>query len=178
MLQESVWQVSIVLMALLLFVFAFVFANSRRRAEDYTPLQKRAYRIRTRLFWALMLTLGPAMIYNLIDLPYDAARANVGASAEVQLVDAVGYQWRWELSRDRLATGQPVEFRITSADVNHGFGIYDTHMRLVAQAQAMPGYTNKLRHTFTEAGTYRILCMEYCGVAHHNMIAELRVGIR
>lgn len=178
MLQESVWQISLVLMGLLAFAFAFVHANSHRREQEYAPLQKRAYRLRTRLFWALVLTLGPAMIYNLIDLPYGAARAGMGAESGLQVVDAVGYQWRWELSRNQLAAGQPVEFRITAADVNHGFGIYDTQMRLVAQAQAMPGYVNKLRHTFNQEGTYRILCMEYCGVAHHNMIAEIQVANR
>jgi cytochrome c oxidase subunit 2 len=87
----------------------------------------------------------------------------------------VGYQWRWELSRTEVIAGQPVEFRITSADVNHGFGIYDTNLRLVAQTQAMPGYTNTLRHTFDAEGTYRILCMEYCGLAHHNMVTEIKV---
>lgn len=175
MLQESVWQISLVLMGLLLLAFAFVYLNSGRRQQDYAPLQKRAYRLRARLFWALALTLGPAMIYNLIDLPYDAARAGISTGTQLQVVDAVGYQWRWELSRSEVVAGQPVEFRIRSEDVNHGFGVYDQSMKLVAQAQAMPGYVNKLRHTFTEEGTYRILCMEFCGLAHHNMIAEVRV---
>ena len=64
---------------------------------------------------------------------------------------------------------------VTSADVNHGFGIYDADLRLVAQTQAMPGYTNRLRHTFAAEGTYRVLCMEYCGLVHHNMITEIKV---
>jgi cytochrome c oxidase subunit 2 len=48
-------------------------------------------------------------------------------------------------------------------------------MRIVAQTQAMPGYTNVLRYTFTEAGTYRVLCLEYCGAAHHVMAADIKV---
>ncbi|HUX30252.1 MAG TPA: cytochrome C oxidase subunit II [Thiobacillus sp.] len=162
-------------MTLVAFGFAFVAINSGTREEDYAPLQKRAYRLRTRLFWALVLVFGPVMIYTLVDLPYDAGRAGSEAGA-VQVVEATGYQWRWELSRDHVAKDQPVEFRVTSADVNHGFGIYGPDMHLVAQTQAMPGYTNVVRYTFSKEGTYRILCLEYCGVAHHNMMAEFKVG--
>jgi cytochrome c oxidase subunit II len=71
--------------------------------------------------------------------------------------------------------GKAVEFHVTGSDVNHGFGIYDPQLRLVAQTQAMPGYTNVLRHTFTKPGSYKILCLEYCGLAHHTMMAEFNV---
>lgn len=157
--------------------FMFVALKSGRRADDYTPMQVRAYRIRTRLFWLLVLVLGPTMIYNLADLPYSAAHARPHASgAQPLVIEATGYQWRWELSSKHITVGRPVEFRVTSADINHGFAIYDTDMHLVAQTQAMPGYTNKLNYTFTKKGTYKILCLEYCGIAHHNMITELVVG--
>lgn len=175
MTQIIAWQVSLVLMALVAFGFAFVAINSGTREEDYSPLQQRAYRFRARLFWTLVLVFGPVMVYTLLDLPYSAGRAQAGTAA-VQVVEATGSQWRWELSRDRVAANQPVEFRVTSTDINHGFGIYDNDMHLVAQTQAMPGYTNTLRHTFTKDGTYKILCMEYCGIAHHNMMSEIKVG--
>ena len=174
MLHDTVWLISLVLMGLILAVFLFVYSQSHVREDDYTPLQKRAYRLRTRLFWVLVLTLFPAMIYNLVDLPYGIARAQGGGEAG-QVIDAVGHQWRWDLSRDEVRAGEPVVFRVTSNDVNHGFGIYDTDLKLVAQVQAMPGYTNTVRHTFERAGTYRALCMEYCGLVHHNMISEIKV---
>lgn len=174
-MQEIAWQLSLVLMTLVAFGFGFVAINSGVRVEDYTPLQKRAYRIRSKLFWTLVAVLGPVMIYTLLDLPYAATRAG-NRAGPAQVVEATGYQWRWELSRDRVVRDQPVEFRVTSADINHGFGIYDADMRLVAQTQAMPGYTNTIRHTFTRDGTYKILCLEYCGIAHHNMMSEIKVG--
>lgn len=177
MSQQVAWLLSLVLMTLLGCVFAFVAGTAGSREEDYAPLQKQAYRVRARLFWTLVLLFGPVMIYTLLDLPYDAAGAR-SSTAPVQVIEAVGYQWRWELSRDRVAAGQPVEFRVSSADVNHGFGIYDPDMRLIAQTQVMPGYTNTVRHTFGKEGTYKILCMEYCGTAHHNMMAEIKVGGR
>lgn len=176
MSQQIAWQASLVLMVLVALGFSFVALNSGAREEDYALLTKRAYGLRTKLFWVLVFTLGPVMIYTLLELPYDASRARSNNPGAVQIVEATGHQWRWELSRDHVAKDQPVEFRVTSADVNHGFGIYDANTRLVAQTQAMPGYTNIIRHTFRDEGTYRVMCLEYCGAAHHNMVAEIKVG--
>jgi len=33
----------------------------------------------------------------------------------------------------------------------------------------MPGYVNRLRVHFERAGTYTVLCLEYCGMGHHRM---------
>ena len=176
-MQQTAWVFSLALMTLVAVGFAFVAIRSGRRADDYTPVQVRAYRLRTKLFWVLVLVLTPAMIYNLLDLPYSAGLAHANASGTPGLpIEARGFQWRWELSRNQVPVGQSVEFRVTSEDINHGFALYDPEMHLVAQTQAMPGYTNKLRYTFERAGTYKVLCLEYCGIAHHNMMAEIKVG--
>lgn len=92
------------------------------------------------------------------------------------MVNVTSAQWHWELDRKKVALGKPVEFRVTSTDVNHGFGLYDQAGRLVAQTQAMPGYVNRLTHVFDAPGTYRVLCLEYCGLAHHEMVAEIIVS--
>lgn len=173
-MQQIAWQVSLILMTLVALGFVFVALNAGTREEDYGHVVHRAYSLRTKLFWTLVLVLGPVMIYTLLHLPYQASRAR-NTAGPAQIVEVTGYQWRWKLSRDRLAKDQPVEFRVTSADVNHGFGIYDTDMHIVAQTQAMPGYTNILRYTFDKAGTYKILCLEYCGTAHHDMVTEIEV---
>ncbi|HRN76918.1 hypothetical protein [Ottowia sp.] len=170
--QEAVWLITLVLMSLILMVFMFVYARSQQRVEDYTPLKDRAYSLRTKFFWLLVVTLIPTGLYLLTDQPY--AKAGDEAKAD-QVVDVVGYQWRWELSQSEFNAGETVLFRITSADVNHGFGIYDQNLRLVAQMQSMPGYTNLLRYTFDKPGTYKALCMEYCGTAHHGMISDIQV---
>jgi len=174
MLQDIVWIISLALMLLVGLGWLFVIVNAGAREEDFGPLQSRAYRLRARLFWSLVVALGVPMIYTLADLPYDLIR-NAHGSGAVQTVEASGQMWRWELSHDRLEAGRPVEFRVTSSDVNHGFGIYDPDMKIVAQVQAMPGVVNTLRHTFTTAGTYRVLCLEFCGLAHHNMMTEFTV---
>jgi hypothetical protein len=65
-----------------------------------------------------------------------------------------------------VAGGMPVEFRVTTLDVNHGFSLYAPDGHLVAQTQAMPGYMNRLRITFDQPGTYTVLCLEFCGMSH------------
>ena len=74
-----------------------------------------------------------------------------------------------------VPVGKIIEFDVTSGDVNHGFGIYDDDGHLLAQTQAMPGYTNRLRYRFEKAGVYHVLCMEYCGFAHHLMTTTIHV---
>jgi cytochrome c oxidase subunit 2 len=169
--QEQVWIVTLVLMIMIIAPFIYV-ARSARNAAEYAPIQKSAGRVRTALFWGLVVLLTPVVVYSLSDLPYAGPAADGG---EPMVIRAVGHQWYWEIDTRTVPAGHPVAFHVTSADVNHGFGIYDTDMHIVAQTQAMPEYTNVLHHTFTEPGTYRILCMEYCGLAHHGMMAEITV---
>ena len=171
MMQETAWLITTLSVAALAAVFIWVIRASRERFE-YGSIQKSGYRWRKRLFIVLVAAGVPLMGATLVKLPY-AASASTGT--EALYVDAMGYQWRWEISESEARVGQPVVFRVESADVNHGFGIYDESMRLVAQTQAMPGYTNELVHVFDQPGTYQILCLEYCGVAHHYMKAEFKV---
>lgn len=77
----------------------------------------------------------------------------------------------------QLTAGTPVEFRVRSDDVNHGFAIYAPNGRIAIQTQAMPGFTNKILHTFTQAGTYRVMCLEYCGLGHAPMVSSFDVAV-
>lgn len=172
--QQIAWKISLVLMIMVACGFIFVAVNAGKRTQDYAMVQKSGYSFRNKLFGVLVLTLGFALIYTLRTLPYGATHSDVAGPVS-QVVDVKGYQWRWELSSNHIVVDQPVEFRVTSADVNHGFAIYDTGMHIIAQTQAMPGYINKLRYTFSKKGTYKVMCLEYCGIAHHNMVTEFNV---
>jgi len=65
----------------------------------------------------------------------------------------------------------PVTFRLTSADVIHGFEVIGTN----ANAMAIPGYVTQFTITFDTPGEYVIACNEYCGLFHHAMTAKLIV---
>lgn len=65
----------------------------------------------------------------------------------------------------------PVTFRLTSADVVHGFQIVGTN----ANAMAVPGYVSQFTVTFDAPGEHTIACNEYCGLTHHAMVGKLIV---
>jgi len=137
--------------------------------SEYPAVQADAYRLRRLLFWALVLVGLPVTVWLLRETPY-------GANAtEPQVVNVSSAMWFWDLDRDTVEADRPVEFHVTSTDVNHGFGLYDPSGRLVAQTQAMPGYVNVMTHVFEDEGTYRVLCLEYCGLVHHGMETTLTV---
>jgi cytochrome c oxidase subunit II len=156
-------------------VFYYVIANSQE-VEEFPNVQQKWYSIRSKWFVFLVGLALVATFATLIPFPIPPqANAYAGTENEKQVVEVSGYQWYWTMSTDTVVAGKPVVFRVTGADVNHGFGIYNEDLKLLGQTQAMPGYTNKLVYTFNKPGKYRILCLEYCGLAHHAMIAELNV---
>jgi len=167
-------------------VFAAVAFSTRRPGSlDYG----KANRLRLLALGVLGAILVTFFVLTLPHLPYAAA-------AEVQtpdhIVHAVGKQYAWSLTERSGPTietwdkdfsptvtvpaGAPVEFRVTTLDVNHGFSLYAPDGHLMAQTQAMPGYVNRLRVTFDQPGTYTVLCLEFCGMSHHRMrgVVEVR----
>ena len=70
-----------------------------------------------------------------------------------------------------VPANRPITFRITSADVLHGFEVAGTN----ANAMAVPGYVSQFTVTFPTAGHYPIVCNEYCGTLHHYMVGHLIV---
>lgn len=160
-------------MAALAALFAWVAAGADVALANYGPVIASAYRLRGWLFAAALLVLLGFSYRSLIELPYISLLPRPIGPVESAL--ATGEQWAWAVSPNAFRVGQTVEFQVTSKDVNHGFALYDPGMRIVAQTQAMPGYTNILRYTFSQPGTYHVLCLEFCGLAHHDMKADIAV---
>jgi cytochrome c oxidase subunit 2 len=94
--------------------------------------------------------------------------------SNAQIVHVTARQFFWQIRPDRVRAGVPVAFETTSKDVNHGFALYKGH-RFIAQIQVVPGSTSTLIQTFDQPGTYTVLCLEYCGVNHHGMVATFQV---
>ena len=70
-----------------------------------------------------------------------------------------------------LPADTPVKFRLTSADVIHGFLLPDTNVNTMV----VPGFVAEVRTTFNEPGDYTMPCHEFCGVGHQGMWAHVRV---
>lgn len=41
--------------------------------------------------------------------------------------------------------------------------------------EVIPGYEHVVKMTPTKAGTYAIVCNEYCGIGHHTMLGRIYV---
>lgn len=172
--------------AIAIFAITTWLISSAEPAQSMESVAPGFYKIRSRYFLLLTAVLVVLLGMTFSILPYKSM-----APAEPEyVVPVIGRIWSWQIgplqNRDGtpvqaegsalvLPVGEPLEFVVTAEDVNHGFGIYTEAGELLAQTQAMPGYPNSLVHTFTEPGTYHVLCMEYCGIAHHIMTTTITV---
>lgn len=71
----------------------------------------------------------------------------------------------------RVPAGVPITFYITSQDVVHGYMVHGTNIN----ADLMPGQVTSFRTTFKTPGDYSVICNEYCGIGHHNMMNRIIV---
>ena len=170
MLQEVAWYGTLIGVAALAALFVWV-ARNASQAGDAERVGAGASRGRRALTWTLGLAFAPITAVSLWAAPI---RSEAPVANE-RIVEVVGHQWYWEIGSTRFTVDESVIFRVTSADVNHAFAIYDSDLRVIAQTQAMPGYFNGLRVRFPRPGQYRVLCLEYCGLVHHSMLATLDV---
>jgi cytochrome c oxidase subunit II len=146
-------------------VLAFSTLGRKRPVDE----QRMAHRERAWLYVviAIMLALLFATIWF---TPYGQG----GTDGDV-VVDVSSRQFQWKVEPSSMPANRRIEFRLTSDDVSHGFGIYDSRDHFVAQVQVAPGKTQKLVHTFKRPGRYQILCLEFCGFGHALMRGEFTV---
>jgi cytochrome c oxidase subunit 2 len=90
------------------------------------------------------------------------------------VVNVVAQMFSFSPNPIEVPVDRRVTFRLTSADVDHGFEIVGTN----ANAMTLPGYVSQFTVTFTKPGQYTIGCNEYCGLLHHSMSGTLIVKPR
>ncbi|GLB50457.1 cytochrome c oxidase subunit II [Neptunitalea lumnitzerae] len=125
-------------------------------------------------FFALLFNVFSRKIDVPTCIPYNASFQK----SEVRKVDEDYYEvyvtarmWNFDPGEIIVPRGSTVDFYLTSADVVHGFNIERKGVNLMA----VPGAVNKTTVKFDEYGEYRIVCHEYCGVGHQNMMGRVLV---
>lgn len=78
--------------------------------------------------------------------------------------------WRWSPVM-KLKKGAEYTLHLSSLDVNHGFSLFPVNINF----QVIPGYDYALRITPNEAGDFRVICNEFCGILHHQMVGKIVV---
>lgn len=171
-LQDNVLLTYGILVFFVLAIFATVALSSLGPPQDYdTAVQPRGYAIRRWWFLLLLIVLLLAFVVSLSFFPYTTPQA----AGKATHFTVIARQYSFQDLPQTVPYDTPVVFDVTSADVNHGFAIYNPEDQLIGQVQAMPDYVNHLKMTFTERGTYIVRCLEYCGIGHDLMRGTFEV---
>ena len=163
-------QLYILAISLSLMSFVSLFFISAVLASGTQKVISSAEEKRKKIIWAMFLVGIVVTFASLWRYPH-----SVSTGSEVQAINVTGAQWYWEIDKEEVELNKPVVFNVHTSDVNHGMGVLNSDGKLLFQTQAMPGYVNKVEHTFKEEGEYKVICLEFCGVAHHDMITEFEV---
>jgi cytochrome c oxidase subunit 2 len=89
------------------------------------------------------------------------------AGSDVYLIARL-WQW-WPLLE--LEQGKTYRLHLMSMDWLHGFSVQPENINI----EVHPGYDHIVTLTPTSAGTFGIVCNEYCGINHHNMVSRIHV---
>ena len=150
-------------------LIAIVVASSTKDRVRTVNLHKVADRERT-WFGIVVVMLVALLFATIFFTPYGNSAGNVG-----QRVNVKAEQFAFLMARSTVRAGRPVRFVLTSADVNHGFAVFNSSNVLLFQIQVMPDHTQQYVYTFKQPGVYHVLCFEYCGVGHDEMKATFTV---
>jgi cytochrome c oxidase subunit 2 len=166
----TIFGIFLLLAAVAICTLIAIASAAHGRAVEQADIQKRGYWLRSVWFRGLAIIAGVGFLLSLPTFPYQ--HRSQAASAQHHPVTALQFAF---VMPPVLPVDTPIVLDVTATDVNHGVGIYDPDGRIVAQVQAMPGYTNSLSLVLKKPGQYVVLCMEYCGIAHHLMRASFEV---
>ncbi len=112
-------------------------------------------------------TIDPTKVWSDARFQHRGATLTPDGATVVMIAMMFAYQ----PAEIHVAAGKPVTFRLTSADVTHGFSIVGTN----GNTMVVPGYISQFTTVFHTPGEYLIVCNEYCGLSHHLMSAKLIV---
>ncbi len=70
-----------------------------------------------------------------------------------------------------LEQGKTYRLHLTSMDFNHGFSLQPANINI----QMVPGFEHVVTITPNQSGASSIVCNEFCGIGHHQMVSRLYV---
>jgi cytochrome c oxidase subunit 2 len=102
------------------------------------------------------------------------AESNLGTAVEPDgsaTVRIIAEQYEFVPNCVQVPVNTPVRFRLTSADVIHGFLLPETNINTMV----VPGFVAEVRGQFDHVGEYEMPCHEFCGLGHHAMWTRVSV---
>lgn len=93
---------------------------------------------------------------------WELRRARIKPDREV-VINVGEHRFRVPPDGIRLREGEVVRFRMLSADLTYGFGVFREDGRMEFQMQVNPGHQNDIIWIFSRPGRYSIRSTEYAG---------------
>jgi cytochrome c oxidase subunit 2 len=153
----------------------FVWRYRRRRPDEITPHISHNFKLE--LVWSIIPLVIVVILFFLGFNSYMSARVGPGEALEIQ-VTAKKWIWQFEypdgmraLNDIYLPVNKPVRFVMSSEDVIHSFFVPSFRVKM----DVLPNrYTDLWFHPLEE-GEHTLLCAEYCGRGHSDMMAKIHV---
>jgi len=82
----------------------------------------------------------------------------------------LGRLWQWSPVL-KLKKGETYRLHLSSLDLVHGFSIFPLNLNFMV----LPGYDYVLTVTPTTTGEFYVVCNEFCGIGHHQMVGKILV---
>jgi len=178
------WIFTAICVAVCVIVGGLLSAAILRRRPD-APLQQLAHGANG-LRW-IVIGVGvsvPVLIAMLVYALFTLDQVASPAETPALTITVTAYDWWWKVAYDdapdasarfvtaneiHIPTGEPVRFKLKSADVIHTFWV----PRLAGKTQAIPGQTNEQWLQADAPGVYRGQCSQFCGAQHAHMAFEV-----
>lgn len=148
--------------------FAARYHTSNKGADREHPV---ARNVKLELSWIVVPFLVTMVFFVWATVLYFRLGTPPAGALEIS---AVGRQWMWkfqhpggqaEINDLHVPIGQPVRIKAISQDAIHA--LYVPALRI--KMDVLPGRYRTLWFDADEAGTYRLMCTEFCGTEHSKM---------
>lgn len=154
-----------------------VFAIRYRRRSAAQQISKVKGDRRIEVVWTVVPAVIMLVLFVLGFRDYLFLAVPPANSLEVRVT---GQQWSWSFDYPKegintgelvVPTGRAVKLVMSSRDVIHSFFVPAFRIK----RDVLPNRYTILWFTATEPGTYDVLCAEYCGTAHSQMLTSVKV---
>lgn len=174
-----VFWVSLAFLGLIVGLTVLFVVRYRRRPGRPEPEASPSHDTRLELFWtivplALLLVLFGVSTRTWLRMVRGEAEG--GAPLQVRVT---ARKWAWWFDHPggrgapelHVVANRPAELVLASADVIHSLWVPEFRLK----QDAVPGRFARMTFTPTVAGSYPILCTEYCGTDHSRMLSRVVV---
>ncbi|MBI1938515.1 MAG: cytochrome c oxidase subunit II [Ignavibacteriales bacterium] len=151
----------------------FVFKYHRKKGHQPVDIHGN---LLLEIVWIVIPTL---LVLSMFYYGYTGFREIRDVPEDAYIIKVQARMWQWEFNYDNgkksdtlyVPIGTPIKLELFSQDVNHS--LYIPSFRI--KEDAIVGRTNYLFFKPEQAGSYDIVCAEYCGLKHSMMYSKVVV---